>query len=50
MNILNIHIGGFIFSLDHCGVFLRLPWIGDGWLDITGNGYTCWSPWRECAQ
>jgi len=43
MNIINIHIGNFTFALDHCGVFLRLPWAGEGWLDFTGQGLTCWS-------
>ena len=38
MNIINIHIGSFTFALDHCGIFIRVPWCGEGWLDFTGNG------------
>ena len=43
MNIINLNIGGFTFALDRGGVFLRLPWAGEGWLDFTGQGLTCWS-------
>ena len=38
MNIINIDIGGFIFALDRGGIFIRVPWVGEAWLDFTGNG------------
>ena len=52
MNIINIDLGGFVFALDHHGIFIRVRGLGEGWLDFdfSGNGFTCWSRWRDCPR
>lgn len=40
---MTLQLGKLIIEYKNRGLFLRLPWLGEGYV---GNGLTCWQSWR----
>ncbi len=50
-NIITVNLGNFTFALDWSGIFIRLPGLGEGFLDFSpGVSLTGWSRWRDCPR
>ncbi len=47
MNVLTIAALGFVVAVDRCGVLLRVPFIGEAWWDLSGQGLSCFDSWRR---
>ncbi|WP_210515796.1 hypothetical protein [Thalassospira sp. ER-Se-21-Dark] len=37
--------GAFILEISLSSVFLRLPFVGQGFLDLSGQGLSAWDSW-----
>jgi len=42
--------GSFIFEISLSSVFVRLPLVGQGYLDLAGQGLSAWDSWGKLSK
>lgn len=42
--------GAFILELSLSSIFIRVPFVGQGFLDLAGQGLSAWDSWSSLRQ
>jgi len=44
---MRLQLSNLIFEASFSGIFLRLPGVGQGFIDLTGQGLSAWNWWSS---